>query len=35
MRGLCHVCFRSNVDLVILKGNMLCPECFEKKNAKN
>jgi len=35
MRGLCHACFRSNVDLVISKGNILCQECFEKYNAKN
>ncbi len=35
MRGLCHICFRSNLDLVISKGNILCQECFEKQNAKN
>jgi len=34
MRGLCHICFRSNVELIILKGHILCQDCFEK-NAKN
>ncbi len=35
MRGLCHNCFRSGVELVISKGDILCQDCFDKKKAKN
>lgn len=35
MRGLCHSCFRSGVELEIVKGNILCLDCISKKNAKN
>ena len=31
MKGLCHNCYTSNVDLVISKGEMICMPCFEKK----
>ena len=29
LRGLCHKCFHSNVDIEILKGMNLCKECAE------
>ena len=35
MRGLCHNCFRSGVELVVEKGTILCEDCSGKKNAKN
>ena len=35
MRGLCHSCFTSGVELIISKGEILCKKCFDKKNAKN
>jgi hypothetical protein len=35
MRGLCHGCFASGVELVSLKNDILCKDCFDKKNAKN
>ena len=35
MRGLCHNCFVSNLELVIIKGEIICKSCSEKKNAKN
>jgi len=35
MRGLCHICYGSNLELVISKKEIICKDCFEKKNAKN
>ena len=35
MRGLCHLCFRSGVELVLEKGEILCQDCYSKNNAKN
>ena len=35
MRGLCHSCFNSGVEVVISKGKILCQSCFDKSNAKN
>jgi len=35
MRGLCHTCFRSGVDVVIIHGEILCEQCASEKNAKN
>ena len=35
MRGLCHTCFRSGVEVVIIHGEIICEECIAKKNAKN
>jgi hypothetical protein len=35
MRGLCHNCYGSNLELVVTKGDIICQSCFEKKNAKN
>lgn len=34
MRGLCHTCFRSGVELTIVHGEMLCEECVAKKIQK-
>lgn len=35
MRGLCHNCLSSGVELITSKGNILCQKCFDKSNAKN
>ncbi len=35
MKGLCHKCLISNVELVIFKGEIVCKDCFQKLNAKN
>jgi len=35
LKGLCRICFRSGVPLLILKGDVMCSECMEKNNAKN
>lgn len=29
MRGLCHGCFKSGVELGLSKGRILCRECLE------
>ena len=34
MRGLCHVCLSSNVEVIIEKGQILCIACLEKKRSK-
>ena len=36
MRGLCHHCFRSGVDIFLSKGESLCKDCYDDiPNAKN
>jgi len=35
MRGLCHICYLSNVSLVINEGQSICKSCFKKQNPKN
>ena len=30
MKGLCHFCFNSNVDLTITKGKVWCDPCQER-----
>ena len=35
MRGLCHGCYTSGVEIISEKGTILCKDCIEKKNAKN
>ena len=35
MKGLCHKCLVSNIELITLKGEIMCKDCFEKLNAKN
>ena len=35
LKGLCHGCFRSGVELVILKGKILCSDCFNEDDGKN
>jgi hypothetical protein len=30
MKGLCHFCFSSNVDLSIYRGKVWCDECKER-----
>jgi len=34
MRGLCHICLTSNVELVVKKGKILCNECHNKLKEK-
>lgn len=35
MKGLCHSCFRSGIDLIVSKGEIICQDCYDKNNAKN
>jgi hypothetical protein len=35
MRGLCHICFSSGVELEVIRGVIMCSDCKSKKNAKN
>lgn len=39
MKGICHSCFTTDVQLVIERGQILCQECFgrryTKKSAEN
>ena len=35
MRGLCHKCFGSDLELVISKKEIICKTCFEKMDANN
>jgi hypothetical protein len=35
MRGLCHVCLVSNVELVIDRGKILCKSCLKKQKTKS
>ena len=35
MIGLCHICLRSGVELVISKEEIICKYCYDKNNAKN
>ena len=32
MKGLCHSCLTSDVELVQEKGHILCFECFGKRH---
>ena len=34
MKGLCHICLKSNIEIIIKHGNMICKDCI-KENAKN
>lgn len=34
MKGLCHVCFVSNVELTFCKGIMKCLNCYEAEKCK-
>ncbi len=34
MRGLCHSCLTSNVELVVEKGKILCKDCHKKLKEK-
>ena len=34
MKGLCHMCFVSNVELVFCKGIMKCLNCYEADKCK-
>ena len=31
MRGLCHVCYASGVEVIASKGKILCKSCMNKK----
>jgi len=35
LKGLCHGCFRSGVELLVLKGRILCSDCFNQDDGKN
>jgi hypothetical protein len=35
MRGLCHTCLSSGVEVVVIKGEIMCQDCKTKTNAKN
>ncbi len=34
MKGLCHSCLTSNVELVLVKGKILCVQCHEQTKEK-
>jgi len=34
VKGLCHSCMTSDVELVIDKGKILCTDCHEKIKEK-
>ena len=34
MKGLCHACLRTNVDVNVVHGKIICDACLQKK-AKN
>ena len=34
MKGLCHICFTSNVELTLCKGTMKCLVCYEAEKCK-
>jgi len=34
MKGLCHACLKSNIDVEIIHGKITCQDC-QQKNAKN
>jgi hypothetical protein len=34
MKGLCHICFASNVELTLCKGIMKCFACYEAEKCK-
>ncbi len=31
MKGLCHTCYTSNVDIVLKDGLMICKNCLETR----
>ena len=36
MNGLCHNCFRSNIEVFLVSGKILCKDCMnENQNAKS
>ncbi len=35
MKGLCHKCMTSNIEVIVSKGEIFCHDCFKKLNAKN
>ncbi len=34
MKGLCHSCLTSNVELVMVKGKILCTDCHKKVTSR-
>jgi len=34
MKGLCHACLRSNIEVGIIHGKTICQQC-QQNNAKN
>lgn len=35
MKGLCQVCFSSNVDVELDEGKTICFNCINEKNENN
>gem|GEM_PF-1298129 len=35
MRGLCHICYASGVEVIVSKDDIICTSCMGKKNANN
>ncbi len=33
MKGLCHVCNSSNVDVIVDEGSPICKNCFNVKQS--
>ena len=31
MNGLCHKCFRSNIEVFLVSGETLCKDCMNEK----
>lgn len=34
LKGICHYCFTTDVELVIDRGQILCQDCFGKRHPK-
>ena len=34
MKGLCHSCLTTDVELIIEKGQVLCMDCYHKRYPK-
>ena len=32
MKGLCHICLRSNIDVYVIRGETICKQC--QKNSE-
>lgn len=34
MKGLCHGCFTSNIEIVVAQGSILCADCLDTSKNK-